>query len=124
MHGHSISKFNFLNIFNTIHSFFIIKANINNIVCTVNTCKYSYIPVKNSRAVFAVLKPRNIIIIFNLHNLIAFTQGIAFIFNFVFFVRRRIKLCLQKRIYIFSSNLTFTAWAKHLNIPYTVKPIA
>ncbi|WP_418819988.1 hypothetical protein, partial [Phocaeicola sp.] len=44
-----------------IHSFFIIKANINNIVCTVNTCKYSYVTIKNSRAVFAVLKPRNII---------------------------------------------------------------
>ena len=121
MNSHCIRKLKFLDIFKTIHSLFIIIANIYYIICSVDICQNTYVAVKNTCTVIVTFIPRHIVVVFDLHYSVAFAQNVALIFDFVFLPRRRIKPCLKNSVNILCARFAHSARAKHLNVVHRVK---
>ena len=116
MNGDSVSVLKLFQVFERINRRPVVEKNFHRSRIMVNGQNNSDIAVKNARRGFPSLCPYNVIIILDLHDLVALAENPCTEFKFVFFRRRRIHHLLQRTVEIHRTELTLFGRAYNLNV--------
>ena len=101
-----------------------IKIDHQRLAAAVNHFDDADISVENSQASFGVLGPFDVVIVTNLHHLVAFPKGIHSVCELRFIFAFRIQNLLQRLVQLARSQTAFSRGAKHLYIFGRRKAIA